>query len=191
MMKRLDFLKLIAQQSQRFFLRAIQAVFSCSQIFAGLANSSAVLSEINPRQWKRDAGIHFAHGLPSVIVTLRFDHQCRIRNPLATRELKFPFFHVDPCFRHFDFGSVCEDQWSKRSWRELRHLNACRRRPAQRRESVTVHQRVKLCLLIGKLALEIALRFLQFALISFCDEHIRRALRAGLVFRATDVGNLL
>ena len=57
MMQRLDFLELIAQKPQRFFLRTIQRLLSGTDVFTSLANSGGVFSKINPRHGKGNTGI--------------------------------------------------------------------------------------------------------------------------------------
>src|SRR6266478_3087009 len=144
MMIRFDFLELITKQPQRFLLCTIQGLLSRTNIFSSFTHSGGVFPEIYPRQGKGHASIHFSYGFPCVIVTLRIHYQRWIWNPLAARDLKFRFFHVDLCFRHFDFWSLCEHQGSKRSWRELRHLNTRGRRLTKKSKRVDVEKKKKL-----------------------------------------------
>jgi len=89
-------------------------------------------------------GIEFAGGLSRIVVTLRFDFDRRIRNPVSTREIDSRLFHVDLCLRDFDFWPAREHQRSRSVHRNVEGSDSYFFRLTERRESVAIHQYVKL-----------------------------------------------
>src|SRR5439155_25792982 len=112
MMRRFDFLELVAQEAQRVLLCAIEGFLSRAEVLLRFTDSGAVFPKIDPRNRERNSRTQFTHSLRSVIVTLRFYRERRIGNPGPLRQLKVRFLDTDPRFGHFDLWPVGEKKWA-------------------------------------------------------------------------------
>src|SRR5436309_2891550 len=105
MSRRFDFLKLITNQAERFGTRGFELVLRAFEIPPGLGYCRGIFSWVEKWQADRNADVELAHGLARFVVSLRLNIECRVREPLAIRQLNAESFSFDPVLSPLHFRS--------------------------------------------------------------------------------------
>src|SRR5205814_3772838 len=100
-----DFLKLIADQAERFGTRGLELVLRAFEIPPGLGYCRGIFSSVEKWQADRNADVELAHGLARFVVSLGLNVEVRIGEPLAIRKLKAESFGFDPVLSSLHFRS--------------------------------------------------------------------------------------